>query len=144
MSEIRDFSFGDLSVGMESELIWNVTENDIDTFASLSGDANPLHVDRAYARSRGFRDRVAHGFMLGGKVSAFVGTVMPGRRCLLLEETLAFPNPVFAGDRIAINGKILELWPDQELLRLKIRATKIEDEKSVIVGRGSLLCQIRS
>jgi len=134
----------DLLVGMKAELVWDVDETEVDTFASLSGDVNPMHVDAQYARARGFDNRIAHGFLLGSKVSAFIGTVIPGRRCLLLEETLAFPNPVYPGDRIVISGQVVELWPEQSLLKLKFRATKMNGEKSVIVGRGTVLCQIRS
>ena len=134
----------DLLVGMKAELVWDVDETEVDTFASLSGDVSPMHVDAQYARARGFDNRIAHGFLLGSKVSAFIGTVIPGRRCLLLEETLAFPNPVYPGDRIVISGQVVELWPEQSLLKLKFRATKMNGEKSVIVGRGTVLCQIRS
>ncbi|MGB8402249.1 MaoC family dehydratase [Bradyrhizobium sp.] len=144
MPTVRDLSIDDLQIGMNAELVWNVEDTEIDRFASISGDVNPMHVDARYARARGFENRVAHGFLLGSKVSAFVGTMIPGRRCLLLEETLAFPNPVYPGDRIVISGQLVELWPEQALLKLKFRATKMNGEKSVIVGRGTVLCQIRS
>jgi acyl dehydratase len=140
----RDLSIDDLQIGMSAELVWNVEDTEIDQFASISGDVNPMHVDAQYARAHGFENRIAHGFLLGSKVSAFIGTVIPGRRCLLLEETLAFPNPIYPGDRIVISGQVAELWPEQALLKLKFRATKMSGEKSVIVGRGTVLCQIRS
>src|SRR5215212_3865347 len=105
MSQVADLSFADLQVGMQAQLAWDVSEADIDAFASLSGDINPMHVDAAFARARGFRDRVAHGFLLGSKVSAFVGTTIPGRRCLLLEQSLAFPNAVFSGDTVTVTGE---------------------------------------
>ncbi len=144
MPTVRDLSIDDLQIGMSAELIWNVEEGEIDQFASISGDVNPMHIDAKYARDRGFENRVAHGFLLGSKVSAFIGTVIPGRRCLLLEETLAFPNPVYPGDRIVISGQMVELWPEQALLKLKFRATKTNGEKPVVVGRGTVLCQVRS
>ena len=144
MSTVRDLSIDDLQIGMRAELVWDVQEAELDRFASISGDVNPMHVDAQYARDRGFEDRVAHGFLLGSKVSAFIGTVIPGRRCLLLEESLAFPNPVYPGDQVVISGEVVELWIEQALLKLKFRATKQLGGKSVIVGRGSVLCQIRS
>jgi phosphate acetyltransferase len=144
MSTVRDLSIEDLHIGMGAELMWNVEDREVDQFASISGDINPLHIDVQYARARGFDNRVAHGFLLGSKVSAFIGTLLPGRRCLLLEQTLAFPNPVYPGDRIRISGQVVELWSEQALLKLKFRATKMNGEKPIVVGRGTVLCQVRS
>jgi acyl dehydratase len=144
MPTVRDLSLDDLHIGMSAELTWNVEDREVDQFASISGDINPLHIDAQYARDRGFDNRVAHGFLLGSKVSAFIGTVLPGRRCLLLEQTLGFPNPVYPGDRIVISGKIVELWQERALLKLKFRVTKSNVEKPVVVGRGTVLCQVRS
>src|ERR1700744_1436581 len=135
MPTIRDLSIDDLQIGMSAELTWRVEESELDQFASLSGDINPMHVDAAYARERGFENRVAHGFLLGSRVSAFIGTLIPGRRCLLLEESLAFPNPIYPGDQIRISGQVVELWPEQTLLKLKFRATKTNGGKPIVVGR---------
>jgi 3-hydroxybutyryl-CoA dehydratase len=134
----------DLAVGLIKTLSWTITTRDIDAFALLSGDVNPLHVDSGFARDRGFPDRVAHGFLLGAKVSAFVGTVMPGRDCLLLEAQLNWPKPCFAGDTVHISGEIMELSVDSAAMRIKIRAVAVRNEASVVVGRGWVLCQIRS
>jgi acyl dehydratase len=145
MTEARDLSFAMLETGMCSTLEWTVDDAMIDAFAALSGDQNPLHVDRAYAREHGFDDRVAHGFLLGAKVSAFIGMIIPGKRCLLVEETIAFPNPVFPGDRVTLTGEIAELWPDQQLLKLKLKASKASPEGgTTTVARGSVLCRVQS
>lgn len=136
--------FESLQIGSSAELRWQVSEAEIDAFADLSGDHNPLHVDAAFARGRGFPDRVAHGYLLGSKVSAFVGMTMPGRDCLLLETQLAWPRPVHPGDEVTIRGEIVELSTDQRVMKIKIRATKQHDGKAVVVGRGYALCQSRS
>jgi len=101
-------------------------------------------VDTEFARLRGFPDRVAHGFLLGAKISAFVGTVLPGRDCLLLETQLAWPGPCFAGDKVRVRGEIVELSTENRVMRIKIRATTERVGKSVVVGRGWVLCQTRS
>jgi acyl dehydratase len=129
---------------MIGELDWIVSPSDLDAFAALSGDVNPLHVDAEFARAKGFPNRVAHGFLLGAKVSAFVGTVMPGRDCLLLETLLAWPNPFFAEDTVRLRGEIVELSVLNRVTRIKIRATTARAGTSVVVGRGWALCQIRS
>jgi 3-hydroxybutyryl-CoA dehydratase len=141
---VAHIPFEELSVGRTAELVWPVLESEIDAFAALSGDHNPLHVDADFARAKGFPGRVAHGQLLAAKVSAFVGMVMPGRDCLFLESQLAWPKPVHAGDTVTVRGEIVELSAEQRVMRIRIRATKQVDGKAVLVGRGYALCQSRS
>jgi 3-hydroxybutyryl-CoA dehydratase len=136
--------FADMKVGLAAELSWRVTVDQIDDFAKLSGDCNPLHVDANFARSQGFRDRVAHGFLLGSKVSALVGMILPGRDGLLLETLLSWPNAVYPGDDVLLRGVIVELSEEQRVVRIKIRATKVDVAQAIVVGRGWALCRIRS
>jgi 3-hydroxybutyryl-CoA dehydratase len=141
---VAHMTLDDLAVGLVKNMSWTITSSDIDAFAALSGDVNPLHVDPSFARDRGFPDRVAHGFLLGAKVSAFVGTVMPGRDCLLLESQLSWLRPCFAGDTVNLSGEITELSIDSRVMRIKIRAVAVREQASVVVGRGWVLCQIQS
>jgi acyl dehydratase len=141
---VAHIPFEDLTVGTAAQMEWTVAASDLDAFAAVSGDINPLHVDADFARQRGFPDRVAHGFLLGAKVSAFVGTVMPGRDCLLLETQLAWPNPCYAGDVVRLRGEIAELSAENRIMRIKFRATATRTGTSVVVGRGWALCQTRS
>lgn len=136
--------FRDMKVGLAAELTWSVTADQIDDFARLSGDFNPLHIDQNYARNQGFRDRVAHGLLLGSKVSAFVGMLVPGRDGLLLETLLSWPNAVYPGDEVVLRGEIVELSEEQRVVRIKIRATKVDAAQAIVVGRGWALCRIRS
>jgi 3-hydroxybutyryl-CoA dehydratase len=141
---VAHIALQDLAVGMVRELDWTVAPSDLDAFAALSGDINPLHIDSEFARLRGFPDRVAHGFLLGAKVSAFVGTVMPGRDCLLLETQLAWPAAFFAGDIVRLRGEIVELSVEHRVMRIKFRATATRAGTAVVVARGWALCQTRS
>jgi 3-hydroxybutyryl-CoA dehydratase len=141
---VAHIPFEELTLGMSAEMEWTVAASDLDAFAAVSGDINPLHVDADFARQRGFPDRVAHGFLLGAKVSAFVGTVMPGRDCLLLETQLAWPNPCYAGDVVRLRGEIAELSAENRIMRIKFRAIATRAGTSVVVGRGWALCQTRS
>jgi acyl dehydratase len=139
-----DLSLDALPVGYTATIAWTAENAEIDAFAAVSGDYNPLHMDPAYATSLGFADRVSHGMLLGAKLSGFIGMVLPGRRCLLLEQTLAFPNAVLPGDRVTLTGEVAEIWPDQSMLRLKVRATKPGAGKPIVVARGSVLCKTLS
>ncbi len=77
-----------------------ITEEDVVTFAHLTGDVNPLHLDEAYAKGTRFGRRVAHGVFAAGLVSAVIGTRLPGPGAIYLSQTLKFVAPVFIGDTV--------------------------------------------
>lgn len=142
MVDARERDIGDLSVGDRETLDWTVTEEEIDGFAALSGDRNPLHMDAIHARKSGFQDRVAHGYLLGAKVSQLIGMRLPGRRCLLLDQSLSFPNPMFPGDTVRVALEVADIHTELRVVSLKARATVRRDEKDVTVGRGSVTCKL--
>lgn len=132
-----------LTVGQAEWFDWQVTRDEIMAFASLSGDRNPLHIDAEFARAQGFPDQVAHGYLLGAKVSALVGMLLPGRDCLILETALGFPKAIHPGDLIRIRGEIDQLSPAQSVLRVKVRATRMAPDAPAITARGHVLCRNR-
>jgi 3-hydroxybutyryl-CoA dehydratase len=104
------------TVGFEQRL----TAEDIDAFAELSGDDNPLHMDPAFARSHGFRDRVVHGALLAALASRLIGTLLPGRHALLLSLRLEFPAPTFPGDLVAVGGTVSTIHLSQRTVALRL------------------------
>ena len=144
MTSAREIAFEDLSPGVSADISWTAEVAEIESFANLSGDRNPLHMDGAYARERGFADRVAHGFLLGAKVSALIGMFLPGRRCLLVEESLNFPNPVYPGDEVTLSGEVVDTHTDLALVSLEIRGEKKDEDGVQSVVRGNVLCKILS
>jgi 3-hydroxybutyryl-CoA dehydratase len=141
---VAEMQFEDMSIGTHRELRWVVEGHDLDRFAALSGDHNPLHVDETFARNRGFPARVGHGLLLGAKISAFLGTIMPGRDCLLLETQIAWPHPYFAGDIVKIRGEIVTKSTENRVIKIKLRATASRVGCSLLIARGWALCQIQS
>lgn len=102
----KDLCFDDIAVGDKASFQYTLSNRDIDKFANLSGDFNPLHVDDEYASSTPFGRRIVHGMFLASLFSRLVGMYLPGRRCLYLAQSLDFVHPVFAGDRIEVQGEV--------------------------------------
>jgi 3-hydroxybutyryl-CoA dehydratase len=142
----NSFSLKDIFVGQEVDHVWQVTAKQIDQFSLLSGDYNPLHVSAKYAVDNGYQDRVAHGFLFGAQLSGIIGMLLPGERCLLLEEQLAFPEPIYPKDTILINCTVKKIWEDLSLIELKVKAKKktIDGREGQTVARGKVQCKIRS
>ncbi len=142
----NSFSLKDIFVGQEVDHVWQVTAKQIDQFALLSGDYNPLHVSAKYAVDNGYQDRVAHGFLFGAQLSGIIGMLLPGERCLLLEEQLSFPGSIYPKDIILINCTVKEIWKDLSLVELKVKATKkiMDSQDAKTMVRGKIQCRIRS
>lgn len=119
-----------ISEGMTYEFRTVFSDDDIDSFAALSGDVSPLHLDGDFARSRGFAGRVVHGVLLGGLASRMVGVHLPGANALIQSVNLRFHVPVYAGDSLRVHGVVDQVSPTTGTLVLKVT---IHDENSGMV-----------
>lgn len=135
-----ELSLDDIKVGLEAACSWRAESDSIDAFADLSGDLNPLHMDETYARDQGYDGRVVHGFLLGAQVSGLIGMVLPGRRCLLMEEKLAFPVPVYIGDEVVFRVEVEDVHHELAIVALKVSAKKLNQT----VMRGRVTCKLLS
>ena len=106
MSEAADIGPDELRVGMSAEFSREITQLDVDGFASNSGDRNPLHVDAVYAATTKFNRPIVHGAFQIGLASAIAGMYLPGRRCLLTTVQARFPAPLQVPTRVVVRGEI--------------------------------------
>jgi len=106
---LKGHFFEDLDVGMEASLAKTITAADIDTFAELSGDRNPVHLDAAYAAGTMFKERIAHGILTAALISAVIGTKLPGPGCIYVSQNLNFRAPVKIGDEVVATVGVAEL-----------------------------------
>jgi|TARA_B100001750_G_C15496154_1_gene594248 acyl dehydratase len=140
----KNLRIKDIRIGSKAQVKWEVKIKDIATFVRLSGDNNPLHTNRNFAIKKGFKDRVAHGLLLVSKISGILGTKLPGKNCLLIEENLAFPNPVYPNDKIVIKAKVNNINRVLNILTLKINGEKKEKNETINVLRGTVVCKLLS
>ena len=141
-----DNRLDELAVGDTTQTIWHVTEEEIKKFAALSGDRNPLHMDSDYARSCGFEDQLAHGLLIGAKISGVIGMQLPGKRCLLLEQKLSYPNPLYLGDCASVKVKVQTVHTELSVIELKVTVEKLSDAGAPVskIARGKVTCKILS
>ena len=123
MTAIRDWTLEQLEPGTVASFEHTLTEAEVDAFASLSGDHNPLHCDAAYGRAAGFRGRVAHGVLLGALVSRLIGTELPGRWSLLLGLRLDFLAPTYPGDTLTVQGRVDSVHLEQRTVTIRLSIT---------------------
>ena len=73
MSELQGVELEEMEIGLSAEAVRVVTEEDLDLFAKVSGDYNPVHMDEEFARKTPFRGRIAHGAL----IASFISGVLP-------------------------------------------------------------------
>lgn len=129
------FDLEDLAVGQHAEFETVVAGDDIDRFAALSGDKSPLHVDKVFARNRGYADRVAHGAYLVALASRLVGMYLPGRNALLLAVQVSFVAPALPGARVRVRGEIAQLSDSVRSVVLRLAIHDVASEALLARGR---------
>jgi acyl dehydratase len=132
---LNELVFSELSLGQRAELEFAVTADLVRSFVQLSGDRNPLHVDDAHARGRGFLGVVAHGMLVASFVSTLVGHHLPGKHALLHGVKLSFLQPVLVGDMVRLLGEITHLNEAHRQMEMKVTFTNQHD---VRVARGTV------
>jgi 3-hydroxybutyryl-CoA dehydratase len=130
------FALDELVMGQRAQFDAVISGEEVDAFAALSGDASPLHVDAAFARERGFDDRVVHGAHLVALASRLVGMYLPGRNALLLAISTSFAKPVLPGTRVTVSGEIEQLSDTVSSAVLKLRV--LETQTGTVLARGRL------
>jgi 3-hydroxybutyryl-CoA dehydratase len=117
-SELDGYMFEDLEVGMTAIYSRTVTESDIVLFCGISGDTNPIHLDREYAARTRFRGTIAHGMLSASFISTVIGTKLPGPGAIYVSQNCRFKAPVRAGDTVVARVTVTELAPEKKRARL--------------------------
>ena len=99
----------ELSVGQSAEMVRVVGAADIEAFAAVSGDVNPVHLDEEFAATTSFGERIAHGMLAASFISALMGTKLPGPGVIYLTQSLKFRRPVKIGDEVTTRVTITAL-----------------------------------
>ena len=125
----------DLESGMVRSLTKEVTDLDIELFAQVSTDRNPVHLDDAYAMDTIFGGRIAHGMLSAGFISTVIGCQLPGPGTIYVSQTLNFMAPVAIGDTITATAEVTEILTEKKRVRLKTICTN-QEGKEVLVGEA--------
>lgn len=127
-------------IGQEQSSQKVFTEEDIRLFAQISGDDNPLHTDAEYAKRSRFGAPIVHGILVAGLISKVLGTQLPGKGSIYLEQQLSFRKPVFVGDTVTAVVKITDIVADKRDIVLD---TTVRNQKGecVVSGTAKIRCE---
>jgi 3-hydroxybutyryl-CoA dehydratase len=134
--------FEDLQVGQTASVAKTITEADILLFAAVSTDTNPVHIDADAARRSRFGERIAHGMLSAGLISAVLGTRLPGPGTIYLSQTLKFLAPVKIGDTVTATAEVVALDPRRR--RVTLHTVCTVGETVVIEGEALVMVPARA
>ncbi|MEK6263620.1 MAG: MaoC family dehydratase [Clostridium sp.] len=133
MPDIKDFH-----VGQSDEYVKKFTESEVELYAQITGDYNYVHMDEEKAKKSFFKGRIVHGQLVGGLISALLGTKLPGGGNIYLEQSFEFLKPVRIGDTIIARVIITEIIEKKKILILDTFCLN-EQQEVVLKGKAKVL-----
>ena len=141
VKDLNGFYFEDLKIGTTDEFSKTISEADIQTFADVSGDENPVHLNPEYAKATVFKGCIAHGILTASFVSTVIGTRMPGPGCIYVAQNLKFKAPVRAGDTVKAVCTVTELNEKRKFAEIKTQC--FVGDTLVVDGNAAIMVPAR-
>ena len=126
-------------VGSLFSLDVSFTQADVDSYAKLTGDLNPIHYDNEYAAKTIFHKPVIHGMYASSIFSRILGMEFPGEGTIYCNQNIKFKRPMFVKIAYLAVCEIKDI--DKEKHRAIIQTSIIEKESGEIVIAGEAMVQ---
>jgi 3-hydroxybutyryl-CoA dehydratase len=127
-----------LNPGDKASRTQTISDEMIRSFAELTGDTNPVHLDDAHAAGTRFGRRIAHGMIAAGLISATLANDLPGPGTVYLSQTLQFKAPVYPGDTITATVEVKSVRPDKPIVTMSTVCSN-QENKVVLEGEAVVL-----
>jgi 3-hydroxybutyryl-CoA dehydratase len=128
--------YAEIILGQSYEKKVLVTPHMVETFAEITGDKNPVHLDEDFAKNTMFKKRIAHGILVVGYISAVLGMEFPGPGTIYMKQDTKFMRPVYIGEEIIVKITVKEKIDEKSRL---ILMTQVFNEKNEIAVDGEAL-----
>lgn len=129
-------SISEYKVGMTSEITRSFTGADVDAFAKISGDVNPVHLDENYAKKTIFGSRIVHGVFVSSIFSTIFANTLPGPGCIYLKSENKFLKPVFLDQLVLFKVEVIDVIVEKK--RVILNTTAISNNQVCVVGLAEL------
>jgi acyl dehydratase len=125
--------------GSQTSVVRSFSQADFDSFARLSGDANPIHIDPEFSADTRFGRTVAHGLLLCSVLRGLIEQLVPGGR--LAAQSVMFPAPTFAGEAmrfvVTVTGREHSRAPTRFDCQLEV--VRVSDDEITCQGHGMVV-----
>lgn len=131
-------SNGTIVVGQKSTLRHTFTQENVNTFATLCGDDNPLHVNPEVAKNSMFKGTIVHGIFVSSLFSSILGRSLPG--AVYVSQSLQFKKPVLTGTPVTATIEVQEVSDKKKgILATMKTVVTLEDGSVAVDGEGKVL-----
>jgi 3-hydroxybutyryl-CoA dehydratase len=137
---MTELAYEDIKVGDEASLTRTITEVHIVNYAGLTGDMNPVHMDHEHAAQSMFGERIAHGMLVAGLISAVLGTQLPGPNSIYLGQDLSFTAPVKIGDTVRVTVTVTSKRDDKRII--KLRTTAVNQRREMVIDGTAVIKKV--
>jgi acyl dehydratase len=115
------------------------TQEQVNLFAQVTGDNNPLHIDASYAANTPFKKPIVHGMLSAGIISKVLGTQFPGEGTIYLKQEIDFKRPIFTGIAYLFEFKVIELDKVKHIAHIQTSVKDLEKNKIHITGVAQVM-----
>ncbi|MDP3312579.1 MaoC family dehydratase [Lutibacter sp.] len=115
------------------------TGENVQQFAELSNDFNPLHLDEDFASKAFFGKRIVHGMLYASMFSELIATKIPGPGAIYLEQHLKFLKPVYWNDKITARVSIINIIENKSLFKLQTIIYKNDTIEDLVLDGEALI-----
>lgn len=133
----KGYTLEEMTIGQSVEVTKIVTPGDVQAFADLTGDHNPVHLDAEFAATTSFKKPIAHGMLGAGLISAAIASELPGPGSIYLEQSLKFRAPVFVGAEVVTRITVME--KDERRSRVTLKTECLCGDTVVIKGEACIM-----
>ena len=140
-AKLHGFYFEDIEEGMEEAYAKTITDADIITFAGISGDTNPVHLNHEFASETMFEGPIAHGMLTASFISTVIGTKLPGPGCIYVGQKLRFKAPVKVGDTVTALCTVTKKIPEKRMIEMDTICSVAGT--TVLEGQATILVPVR-
>ena len=135
---MKGITISEMKLGDSASFTKTVSEHDVYTYAGVSGDFNPAHVNEVEAQKGMFGKRIAHGMLSAGFISTVLGTQLPGPGTIYLGQELKFTRPVRFGDTVTATCTVSEIRAEKNIVKLDTTCTNQHGEV-VLQGMATVM-----
>ncbi len=139
---VRQVFIEEMEEGMSARLTRRLDEEAVRTFAALTGDVNPVHLDAAYAAETPFKRPIVHGMLTASLISAVLGTQLPGKGAIYVSQSIQFRAPVYVGDDVTAEVTVTAI--DTRRRRVTFATRCLVGDKEVLRGEAVLIAPSRA
>ena len=138
MPAISNYTYSEITIGQTATYSKLIEERDVQLFAAVSGDVNPVHLDAEFAATTQFKNRIAHGMLSGAVISAAIAMELPGPGTIYLGQTLRFRAPVELDDTITVKLEVVDKKDKRDFVTLECNVYNQHD-KLVVSGSAEVM-----